>query len=89
MTPIEQTRNLGPIAAEELRVLGITSREQLVDAGWEDAFVRLVRAFPARLNVNMCCALIGAIEDVDWREVAPREKAAAQELVRSLRRSRC
>ena len=83
--PIDRARNLGPTSATELAAVGITSREQLVELGWEEAFVRLVRAFPHRCNLNMCCALIGAVEDVDWRRIPPSLKAEATTLVRALR----
>jgi hypothetical protein len=85
LTPIEDARNLGPTSAGELAAAGITSREQLVELGWEEAFVRLVRAFPHRCNLNMCYALIGAIEDVDWRRIPATLKSDARETVRTLR----
>ena len=84
-TPIDRARNLGPVSAGELAAVGIATREQLVELGWEEAFVRLVRAFPHRCNLNMCCALVGAVEDIDWRRIPPGLKSDARRAVGALR----
>jgi hypothetical protein len=84
-TPIDRARNLGPVSAGELAAVGITTREQLVELGWEQAFVRLVRAFPHRCHLNMCCALIGAVEDLDWRRLPPSLATDARRAVGALR----
>ena len=83
-TAIQQARNIGPTSAAELITAGIHTREQLIEIGWEEALIRLVRLHPHRLNLNMACALIGAVEDVDWRAVPQSEKARARELIREL-----
>ena len=45
------------MSARGLAAVGIRSIEQLVNLGWEQAFVRLVRAYPNRRNLNMALAL--------------------------------
>lgn len=85
MTPIEQARNLGPTSGAELRSVGIESLEQLIDIGWEEAFEKWVIAYPERVNLNAATALIGAVENCDWREVPASLKSEAKVLVRSYR----
>ncbi|MHC5011722.1 MAG: TfoX/Sxy family DNA transformation protein [Planctomycetota bacterium] len=85
LTPLEDARNLGPVSAAELGAVGVHSLEALRRMGWEEAFERWARAVPARLDVNACAALIGALEDVDWRQLSPAQKAKARRAVRDLR----
>jgi len=85
-TSIEKARNLGPVSAAEFRTLGIFSLEQIREMGWQEAFALWVEAYPERLNLNAAAALIGAVEDVDWRKIPPNEKAAARRLLASLPR---
>ena len=80
-TPIQQARNLGATSARELRAVGIHTLEDLKAFGWEAAFEKLVLEFPGRVNLNMACALIGAIESEDWREISPQQKADAKSVV--------
>ncbi|HYE25027.1 MAG TPA: TfoX/Sxy family DNA transformation protein [Clostridia bacterium] len=88
MTPIEKARNLGPVCAAEFATIGIHSLEQIVELGWEEVMVRWVQAYPERANLNAATALIGAIEDVDWRKVRPSDKAAARQLISELKLGR-
>lgn len=88
MTPIDKARNLGPVCAAEFATVGIHSLEQVIELGWEQVFVRWAQAYPERVNLNAAAALIGAIEDVDWRKVRPSDKAAARRLISELKRGR-
>ncbi len=84
-TPIEKARNLGPTSGAELRSVGIDTLERLVDLGWEEALRRWVIGYPDRINLNAATALIGAVDDVDWREVSPRTKKEARAFLEELR----
>ncbi len=84
-TPVEAARNIGPICGSELRAVGISTVGELRRLGWEEAFARWVRRFPERLNQNAARALIGAVEDCDWREVPESMRAEARTLIRSLK----
>ncbi|MGE4107653.1 MAG: YdeI/OmpD-associated family protein [Bacteriovoracia bacterium] len=86
-TPIETARNLGPMSGVDLRGIGIDTIEKLRSAGWEDAFQRVVENAPKRLNLNFALALIGAVEDLDWRKVSGGMKLEAKTLIRELKRS--
>ncbi len=87
MTPLEDARNLGPTTATELAGVGIPTLETLRAVGWAEAFERWVRASPERCTLNACTALIGAVEDLDWRRLPPDQKAEARALVQALRAS--
>lgn len=84
---LENARNLGTLTARELNRAGIHSLEELRSLGWEEAFARWVEHSPERLNLNAATALIGAIEDVDWREVRAEDKARARKLISALKRA--
>lgn len=84
---LAQARNLGRLTARELNRAGIHSLEELRSLGWEEAFARWVEHYPERLNLNAAAALIGAIEDVDWRKIRAEEKARARKLLAALKRA--
>ena len=66
-------RSLGPVSQRLLRQVGITSAAQLAAA---DPFLlyAALKARDARVSLNLLYALIGAIEDRDWREVARSDR---------------
>lgn len=84
-TPIEHARNLGPVSASEMEVLGIYYLDQIEKIGWEDFCIQYVEMFPHRLNLNAFAAIIGAIEDVDWRKVDPDLKFQAKKLIHQIK----
>jgi len=77
---ISQMRNLGPACEEDLNAVGIYSAQDLLDAGIEAAFLKLLQGRTARgLSTHGCnaaylYALHGAIHDCDWREVPEAKK---------------
>ncbi|MEM7647039.1 MAG: TfoX/Sxy family DNA transformation protein [Pseudomonadota bacterium] len=84
-TPISDARNLGPTTAAEMQVMDIHCLEQIQEIGWEDFYIRYVELFPHRLNLNALTAILGAIEDQDWREVDPQLKAQAKSLIQKIK----
>ena len=87
MTPLEDARNLGPTTAAELATVGIATLEHLRAIGWAEAFERWIVAYPERLNLNALTALIGAVEDEDWRRLPADRQTEARALVQELRAS--
>ena len=83
--PIEKARNLGPVSADEMEALGIRYLDQIVEIGWEDFCIQYVEMFPHRLNLNAFTAIIGAIEDQDWRRVDPDLKVQAKRLIQRIK----
>ncbi len=84
--PIEKAKNLGPLTGAELRAVGIESVQQLQALGWEKAFESWVNVFPERVNLNALYALIGAVEELDWREIPADQKQEAKDFIRGFRR---
>jgi hypothetical protein len=87
-TPIEDARNLGPITGAELRSIGIDTLEKLRAVGWEQVYLRLIEAYPVRLHLILCYALIGAIHGVDLKLIPSDEKTLAKQLNKEIRRER-
>lgn len=74
MTPVTALRNLGPVSAEMLREIDVKSAEELRDMGADEAYRRLKFVFGRRANRNLFFALVGALEDRDWREFSQNDK---------------
>ena len=85
IAPIEEARNLGPTSGAELRSVGIDTLGKLLKLGWEEVFDRWVSAYPNRLNLNALTALIGAVEDCDWRQIPTPLKYEAKVFLKSYR----
>lgn len=80
-TPISGARNLGTLTAGELNSIGIKSLEQMRELGWQEVCFRYSEAFPKRLNLNAFSAIIGAINNQDWRAIDPKLKEEARKMV--------
>lgn len=86
VTPIEQARALGPTVGAELRRIGISTKEELLEIGWQEAWVRLIERYPGRLNRNCAYGLAAAVLDIDWRQLPPGVKQEIATLAQQLRR---
>jgi len=73
-TPIENVRNLGPTSAAWLREVEIHTRAELEDFGPVMAFL-LVRRRRPDVSLNLLWAIAAGLQDRDWRELTPDEKA--------------
>ncbi len=65
--------NIGNYAEDKLQRVGITSAEELIDAGSFEAFKR-VRSIDPGACLSMFSALEGAIRGVRWHELPPEVK---------------
>lgn len=83
--PIEKARNLGPVSAAEMQAMGIQYLDQIIEMGWEEFCIQYVELYPERLNLNAFTAIIGAIEDQDWRKIDPSLKSEAKKLLKQLK----
>lgn len=86
MTPIERAPGLGPRMGAELRRVGIATREELLEIGWQEAWVRLIEKYPGRLNRNAAYGLAAAVLDVDWRRLPAEVKQEVLVMAQQLRR---
>lgn len=58
-----------------LASVGITTAEDLFEAGVLEAYRRARQAYPHRVSVNLLYALQGALLDLHWNELPPEMKA--------------
>ncbi len=82
---LEDARNLGPQTAAEMETLGFKYLDQIEEIGWEEFCIKYCEYFPHRLNLNAFAAIIGAIEDEDWRKISPALKNQAKQLIRQIK----
>ena len=88
---ISEMRNLGPACERDLNAAGITTAQQLIDLGAEDAFVKILLARKAQNKSTKCCnaaylyALYGAIHDIDRRDLPAAKKTAFKKLTAEMR----
>ena len=74
MTDLTTLPNIGDKLADELRRVGITSAEQLVELGSVEAAVRITRG-RAHTGYNLLYALEGAIRAVRWHSLRKEDRA--------------
>lgn len=68
-------RNLGPQSMRWLKELGIGDVAQLRDRDPVEVYAALKARNP-KVSLNMLYALIGAVEDMDWRDVQRTRRTA-------------
>jgi hypothetical protein len=86
---ISQLLNLGPATERLLSSAGIKSVAQLKKWGWKKAFLKVAAKDAKRINLNLAYALIGALDNRDWRHLPAKKKKEAQNLVAQLRKDVC
>lgn len=69
MATTSRMRGLGPRSLEQLAALGINSAEELRSKDAIALYASIKARWPGA-SLNLLYALIGAQEDLDWREVA-------------------
>ena len=68
-------RGLGPASRRWLATIGITTPDQLAAQDPFEVYARLKAAQPG-VSLNLLYALIGAMENRDWRRVAREDRTA-------------
>lgn len=66
---LSQLRGLGPASVAMLAAAGISSAAQLQKADLFTLYAKIKRQSP-KTSTNLLYAMIGAVDDQDWREVA-------------------
>jgi len=72
MIPLSILPNIGKVLEQKLKEVGISSQEELKNAGAENALLR-IRAIDDTACFNMLCALEGAIQGIRWHNL-PKER---------------
>ena len=73
-TQLRQLKGLGPQSEKWLIEVGITSPQVLRDLGPVRAYIRLMQDGSNKPSLNFLYALVGAVEDKHWQEIAHKEK---------------
>ena len=70
---LSELRNLGPETQKWLESIGINSAEELAARDPVDVYAELkLKGYP--VSKNLLTAIVGAVQDVDWREIDPAIK---------------
>ena len=70
---VDTLRGLGPKSRDMLALVGITTAAELQASDPFTLYAR-IKTVDAKASLNLLYALIGAIENRDWREVAREDK---------------
>ena len=90
---ISEMRNLGPACEADLKVVGITTAQQVKDLGAKETFLRMLIGRKRDGRSAKCCnaaylyAIHGAIHDLDWREIPEPTKREYKRFTAELRQS--
>ncbi len=74
MGALGSLKGLGPKSERRLNEIGICTVAELRAVGPVEAFVRLCADGRGKPSLNFLYALVGALEDRPWTEVARQEK---------------
>jgi DNA transformation protein and related proteins len=66
---LSELHGLGPASVQMLASVGVTDAKQLRKADLYQLYARIKTQHP-RTSINLLYAMMGAVDDVDWREVA-------------------
>lgn len=67
--------NIGPVLERQLREVGITTPDELRQAGSREAWLKILQHDPSAC-VNRLMGLEGAIQNIRWHHLEPQTKKA-------------
>jgi len=71
---ISELKGLGPKTEQYLNNIGIYNRDDLVAIGAVPAYLRLIESRQIIPHLSFLYALVGALEDRSWLDIAKNEK---------------
>ncbi len=74
MGKLRKLKGLGPKSERCLNEIGIHTKEQLQQIGAVRAFVKLKKECSINPSLNFLYAMVGALEDEHWANIAKTEK---------------
>ena len=74
MGEISKLKGLGPAAEKSLNAIGIYTKNDLEEVGAVKALMTLEREQNIKPHLNFLYAMVGAIENKSWLEIAKTEK---------------
>ncbi len=75
MLKLRDMKGLGLKTEQQLQAIGVNTPDELKRMGAVPVFLALQRASDKPVSLNFLYALVGAIEDRHWQEVAKQEKS--------------
>ncbi len=71
---LSQLKGLGPKSEKYLNEIGIYTKEELGEMGAVQAYIKLQKEGSIKPSMNFLYAMVGAIENVHWMEIAKSER---------------
>jgi DNA transformation protein len=75
MGELSRLKGLGPKSEKLLHGVGIKTRKQLASIGAVGAYKKLLASNGERPSLNLLYAMVGALEERHWSEIAQHEKS--------------
>lgn len=75
MGELSQLKGLGPASEKNLNKIGIYTKKDLEKIGAVKAFMKLNTECNIKPHLNFLYALVGALENKSWLEIAKTERA--------------
>lgn len=73
MGELQKIVNIGKELEKQLHEIGITTYDQLVDIGSQEAWMRIKEIDPSAC-INRLMALEGAIQNIRWHDLSEQDK---------------
>ena len=74
MCKLSKLKGLGPKSEKYLNEIGIHTKEQLDEIGAVGAYIKLKEQSDINPSLNFLYAMVGALEDKHWAQIAKSEK---------------
>jgi DNA transformation protein len=74
MTKLSTLKGLGPKSEKCLNEIGIYTKEELQESGAINTFIKLKNECSIKPGLNFLYAIVGALEDKHWADIAKTEK---------------
>ncbi len=71
---LKDLKGLGPKSEKQLNAIGINNKSDLEKIGALNAFIKLSENSSNNISLNFLYALVGALENKHWQEIAKDEK---------------
>lgn len=75
MTKLSNLKGLGPKSEKLLNEIGIYTRDDLNKTGAIQAYIKLANESQIKPSLNFLYAMVGALEDKHWTDIAKSEKS--------------
>lgn len=81
MGELSEMKNIGNAVEKQLKDVGITTADELVDIGSREAWLRILEIDESAC-INRLMALEGAIQDVRWHDLSDEDKGKLKDFYR-------